>query len=99
VPHPTDLVFSWIGAFTGIAVVSLLDNVRGGSLGRCRAGASKRRRAPARALTAPPPLPPLAPAAPRQALWRTAHFPLLVGSFGASAVLLYGEGRRRAGWR
>ena len=50
VPHPTDLVFSWIGAFAGIAVVSLLDRL----------------------------------------LWSAAHFPLLVASFGASAVLVYG---------
>ncbi|KAI8467552.1 MAG: HPP family-domain-containing protein [Monoraphidium minutum] len=50
VPHLTDLFVSWLGAFVGIAVVSLLD----------------------------------------QALWRAVHFPLLVASFGASAVLLYG---------
>ncbi|GBF92280.1 hypothetical protein Rsub_05363 [Raphidocelis subcapitata] len=50
VPHATDLFFSWLGAFVGIAVVSLLD----------------------------------------RALWRAAHFPLLVASFGATAVLVYG---------
>lgn len=50
VPHLQDLFFSWLGAFVGIAVVSLLD----------------------------------------RALWSAIQFPLLVASFGASAVLLYG---------
>lgn len=50
VPHWQDVLFSWLGAFAGIAVVSLLD----------------------------------------RALWSAVHFPLLVASFGASAVLLYG---------